>query len=428
MAALSASNAASSSLSPHAWFTNLITASNKTMEPETLAVTVTNTLTSLPQPAALICAPMVDQSDLPFRLTCRSHGTNLCYTPMIHSRMFLNDIKYREKFLPLIVKEDAPLFFQFCMSDPAVALSSTQLLLSLLPADLDYSKYAIDINCGCPQGIAKRGAYGAFLLEQKDLLLSIVRTLTENLPIRVTIKVRILPTGIEDSISLYKELVDAGVSLLCLHGRTRHQKGQLTGSVSWDAIRQVVEAIGDRVPVMANGGISSLDDVRACLEETKAMGVMSSEGLLEYPALFGETSTGATEGERTGPSRTELAREYVRHSEKYPPEKGGQGNGHKCVRTHLQKFLYADLQSSPVIRDKMNVAVAAADMYEVIDLCESAQKELGHEKKEEALAWYLRHRCEKEGETKLDLPQVEIAEDFAECGLFGCEDKGSGDY
>jgi hypothetical protein len=325
----------------------------------------------------------------------------------------------------------------------------------------------------------------------------------------------------------YRELVDAGVSLLCLHGRTRHQKGQLTGSVSWDAIRQVVEAIGDRVPVLANGGIASLDDVRACLGETGALGVMSSEGLLEYPALFTETSTAETGGKRTGPGRCELAREYVRFSEEFPPDKNGQGGGHKCVRTHLQKFLYADLQDSPEIRDLMNVAVTAQDMcvcaagggaseasaakersllsrgserarevegarakraqrtgvpsaaaeagrkepacgrlrppplrsglserdppsthppprarphadppparrYEVISECERQQKSRGTDKGSEQLAWYLRHRCEREGETKLDLPQMEISDDFAECGCSMFDEGGGagggGDY
>jgi len=158
------------------------------------------------------------------------------------------------------------------------------------------------------------------------------------------------------------------------------------------------------------------------------MGVMSSEGLLEYPALFTETNTAKTNGRRTGPSRTELAREYVKHTETYPPDACGQGNGHKCVRTHLQKFLYADLQASPELRDYMNVAVTAADMYEVIDKCEKMQKLMRHDKGTEELSWYLRHRCEKEGETKLDLPQIEIAEDFAECGIFGDAAEATGDY
>ena len=32
-----------------------------------------------------VCAPMVDQSELPFRMLCRKYNTDLCFTPMIHS-------------------------------------------------------------------------------------------------------------------------------------------------------------------------------------------------------------------------------------------------------------------------------------------------------------------------------------------------------
>ena len=54
------------------------------------------------------------------------------------------------------------MFHQFCGNDAETMLAA----VNLLP---DYCE-VVDINCGCPQGIAKRGGYGAFLLEEGDKL------------------------------------------------------------------------------------------------------------------------------------------------------------------------------------------------------------------------------------------------------------------
>lgn len=43
----------------------------------------------------LVVAPMVDNSELPFRLLCRKYGAQAAYTPMLHSRIFSGNEKYR---------------------------------------------------------------------------------------------------------------------------------------------------------------------------------------------------------------------------------------------------------------------------------------------------------------------------------------------
>lgn len=43
-----------------------------------------------------IAAPMINQSDLPFRLLTRSHGATLAYTQMLIPERILNDQEYLE--------------------------------------------------------------------------------------------------------------------------------------------------------------------------------------------------------------------------------------------------------------------------------------------------------------------------------------------
>ena len=370
---------------------------------------------------ALVVAPMVDQSDLPFRLQCRRYGANLCYTPMIHSRLFVTSDAYRAKFWTALrerPKEDRPLIAQFCGSDPTTVLEAA----SYLKDHVD----GIDLNCGCPQGIAKKGFYGAFLLEETDTLLNLVKRMVNELGgVPITVKVRLLPTGVADSLVLYQKLVDCGISLLCIHGRNRHQKQFKTGKADWDAIRQAVDLLGHQIPILANGSISNLDDVRECLRVTKADGVMSSEGILEYPPLFTESHTKAVGYKRVGPGRLDLAREYIELVKEYPPNRGGQGSGLKCIRNHVHRFLHDDLQDYSDFRDRVVEAETIPTIEQALQELTEIHKHKNHVIEDEALSWYLRHRLTPQLEEKVEreakVKGIDLEDDAAECfgNLFG---------
>ena len=62
-------------------------------------------------------APMVGQSDRPFRLLCRRHGTTLCYSEMLMADEFAASAAYRLEALGDRVR-DHPLIVQFAANEP----------------------------------------------------------------------------------------------------------------------------------------------------------------------------------------------------------------------------------------------------------------------------------------------------------------------
>ncbi|GLI58658.1 hypothetical protein VaNZ11_000400 [Volvox africanus] len=270
-------------------------------------------------------APMVDQSELPFRLLCRRHGATCAYTPMLHARIFSQDRKYREEMLTT-APEDRPLLVQFCANDPQHLLAAARMVEASGVVD------AVDINFGCPQRIAKRGAYGAFLMDDLPRVEALVRVLAQNLHIPVTAKIRIFP-DLAKTVAYARMVEAAGASLVAVHGRLREQKDNTATRADWDAIRAVKAALS--VPVLANGNIRHLADVEACLSYTGADGVLSAEALLADPALFDVPLRAfVAVGDYTAPplERLALAAEYMALVAAYPvPLRMVRGHLHKMV-------------------------------------------------------------------------------------------------
>ena len=223
----------------------------------------------------------------------------LAYTPMMHARLFAETSSFRNHHfqarksgltspLPRDAEVadphldgnpsfDRPLVVQFCANAPEKLLEAAKYV----EAHCD----AVDLNLGCPQGIARKGNYGAFLQEDWSLIHDLIRILHDHLEVPVTAKIRILETK-ERTLAYAKMVLSAGASILTVHGRQRHQKGHETGLADWTMIRYLRDELPRDTVIFANGNILRREDLYQCLKETGADGVMSAEGTLFDPSIF----------------------------------------------------------------------------------------------------------------------------------------------
>ena len=319
-----------------------------------------------------VTAPMVDQSELAFRMMTRSYGAGLAYTPMINSKVFVGCKIYRKNNFDTAEGDD-PLIAQFCGDTPDLLVESARYIQNEVSA--------VDINFGCPQGIAKKGHYGSHLLNEPDLCASLVGDLVAGVDCPVTAKMRIVnlnDPGFQDTINLISQFESAGVDMVCLHSRTKEMNKLTTGAPIWEACKVVVDKFKS-FPIVSNGGIEFFSDVKKCMDYTGCAAVMSSESILERPNLFDPTST---------KTQDELAKEYLDFIRKYPVQHKFEA---RCVKSHMFRMLYAGLQRHVDLRTRMATSHTVEQMALVVD-------ELAIRRQNEPIGlfseygWYTRHR------------------------------------
>jgi tRNA-dihydrouridine synthase 1 len=333
-------------------------------------------------------APMVAASDLPFRKLVRSYANKdepiLCYTQMLHSKKLVNDKTFRRNHIdfgnwndgmlppqrtciegmddiePYVGPhvEGGPLMVQLAGHDPSMVVDAAQIVLDLAAPN---TVSGIDLNLGCPQGIAKKGKYGAFFMEQdEDLVCEILKQLRLSLPshIKVSAKIRLPLEGDVVLKQRITKLVDSGIDFLTIHGRTLKENKSTVGVCHFDKIRLAIEtarAIQPDFPVIANGGVQDYENIESILQQTGACAIMSSEALLETPNVF-TVPTIQNDPRAALNQQLQFARDYIYLCAKHPPLPGAfspDGGSFNVARGHLFKFLHRYLQTHPDLRNHL---------------------------------------------------------------------------
>ena len=218
----------------------------------------------------LFLSPMVDVTDLPYRLLCRKAGAGIAYTKMINIGAILHD-NVKTKNMMKTCDEDSPLGIQITGRN----VGEFEKVVSFVRKK-EYD--LVDINCGCPSTRIIGNESGAYLLRDPEKIGKMIRVL-KKADLNVTAKIR-LGFKKNEVVKISKEIERAGADALTIHARLANQKSNVLPD--WEEIKKVKKNCG--IPIIGNGG---LIDGRTCDEMLDiADGAMVAGIAIGNPLIF----------------------------------------------------------------------------------------------------------------------------------------------
>ncbi len=233
-------------------------------------------LGSILLPSNVLAAPLAGYTCYPFRILCSELGAGLCFTEMVSC----NTLKYQDKATEKLL-----------FTTPEEKIKAAQILganariMEKMVRSEYFSEYdIIDINMGCPVPNVFKSGEGSALLANPKKAADIIKSCKKSGKV-ITVKCRI---GIKEESLVAAEFAkiceDAGADMITIHGRTRDM--MYNGTPYYDQIEQAKSAV--QIPVIANGGIFSVEDAEKMMKNTGADGVMIARYALENPFIFSE--------------------------------------------------------------------------------------------------------------------------------------------
>ena len=224
-----------------------------------------------------VLAPMAGVTDLPFRRLCRKMGAGLVVSEMVAADP--NTWSTRKSRLRVqFGDEPAPRSVQIAGYDPQM-MAEAALFNVQLGAEI------IDINMGCPAKKVCKRAAGSALLQNPELVESILTAVVSAVDVPVTLKIR---TGWDrqnrNAETIARIAEDSGVAALAVHGRTKACR--FVGEVEYDTIAKVVDAVS--IPVLASGDITDPHRAVSVLKHTGAAAVMIGRAAQGNPWIFNQ--------------------------------------------------------------------------------------------------------------------------------------------
>ena len=294
----------------------------------------------------LFVAPMAGVTDRPFRQLCKRLGAGYAVSEMVTSRKDLwHTLKTSRRANH--EGETNPIAVQIAGTDAAMMAEAAAY-------NIDRGAQIIDINMGCPAKKVCNKWAGSALMQDEPLALEIIESVVAACAphgVPVTLKMR---TGWsaenKNAERIARAAEQAGIAMLTVHGRTREQGYK--GHAEYETIAAVKAAV--KVPVVANGDITSPEKAQEVLRLTGADAVMIGRAAQGRPWIFGDIAHYLATGQlRVQPLTTQVRQWLLEHLEDHYGLYG-EFAGVRTARKHIGWAVLA-LPGGEAFRAQMNL-------------------------------------------------------------------------
>jgi tRNA-dihydrouridine synthase C len=231
---------------------------------------------------AVVLAPMEGVTDAPMRdLLSELGGFTFCVAEFLRISQAVPGKRAFQKHVPELTQggrtaTGLPVQVQLLGGDPDLL---AQAALGFIGA----GARAVDLNFGCPARTVNRHDGGATLLRYPDRIHAIVAAVRAAVPaaLPVSAKLRLGWDTIHAIHGNAERAAEGGADWITVHARTKSQGYR--PPAYWKSVGEVRNRL--RIPVVANGEIWALDDLRRCRDETGCQHFMLGRGALADPSL-----------------------------------------------------------------------------------------------------------------------------------------------
>ena len=290
-------------------------------------------------------APMAGYTDYAYRKLQLENGIGLAFTELVSAKGLMYESQGSKELL-------------YCGSDidnTAVQIFGSEPYYMRSACESEYlSPFKIvDINMGCPVPKVYKNGEGSALLNDLNKAKEIIFECAKSGKI-ITVKTRI---GIKQGDNFAKEFAlmaqDAGAKLVTFHARVRDD--YYSGEPNYDAVYEAKKSVN--IPIIANGGIFSVEDADKMLDRTGADGVMLARGAIIDPFLASKlTQT---------PIKSTL-KEYILNHLKLMQKHYDD----RRATNEFRKFLAYYFKGMDGVRTLKNAIYSATNINQIIELIE----------------------------------------------------------